>query len=295
MKNFFLIDGFAFLYRAYYAFPEMRNAQGKNVNAVFGFLRMMMRRLSKRPEYFVIARDSPAKTFRHELFEDYKANRKKMDDDFRDQIPMIHQMVNELQIPTIAMPGYEADDLLASLIRTYQGQSDVSLALFSGDKDLKQVLTDGVSVIDPVKDQPYQKSDFIKEFGFQPPFIVDYLALLGDSADNVKGVPGIGEKKALYLVQTYQTIENIYAHLDELEPALSRVLSEGKESAFSSKSLIQLVQVDLSNVSLDSFKLSLDYTQAIHTLCDIHGFQGLRKVLTEMKKEAEMPQQLGLF
>jgi DNA polymerase-1 len=256
---------------------------------------MMMKRRAKHPEYFVIARDSPQKTFRHEQFEDYKANRKKMDDDFKTQIPIIHQIINELQIPSLAIPGYEADDLLASLIRTYQNTSDLSLSLFSSDKDLKQVLTDGVSIVDPVKDQAYQKTDFLTEFGFEPPYIVDYLSLLGDVADNVKGVPGIGDKKALYLIQKYQTLENIYDHLDELDASMVRVLTAGKESAFVSKSLIQLAHVNVADIPLDTFKLTLNYENAAHTLCDCYGFQGFRKTLTEMKKEAEMPQQLGLF
>lgn len=191
MKTFFLIDGFAFVYRAYYAFPEMRNAEGMNVNAVYGFIRMMLKRFAKHPDYFVIARDSPGKTFRHEAFEDYKANRKKMEDDFKLQIPLLRQIIEDLGIPSLAIPGYEADDILASYIQTYKSDPELSLYLYTGDKDLKQVLQDNVFVVDPVKDTPYQKKDFVREFGFDPIYIVDYLALLGDAADNIKGVAGI--------------------------------------------------------------------------------------------------------
>ena len=104
MKQFFLIDGFAFLYRAYYAFPEMRNATGMNVNAVYGFLRMMLKRFVKKPDFFVIAWDSQEKTFRHKQHEEYKAHRKKMEADFTDQIPLIHQILEELSLPSLAVP-----------------------------------------------------------------------------------------------------------------------------------------------------------------------------------------------
>ncbi|MDR3169362.1 MAG: hypothetical protein LBU27_06490 [Candidatus Peribacteria bacterium] len=125
--------------------------------------------------------------------------------------------------------------------------------------------------------------------------MVDYLALLGDIADNVKGVPGIGDKKALFLIQKYQTLENVYDHLDELDANMVRILTAGKESAFTSKSLIQLAHVEVANIPLETFKLTLDYDNALQTLCNRYGFQGFRKTLTEMKKEAELPQQLGLF
>jgi DNA polymerase-1 len=104
MKTFFLIDGFAFLYRAYYAVPEMKNFEGVNMNAVYGFLRMILKRFSKRPDYLVIARDSPEKTFRHEQSPDYKAHRKKMEDDFKDQIPILRQIIEDLGIPSVAVP-----------------------------------------------------------------------------------------------------------------------------------------------------------------------------------------------
>ncbi|MDR0370165.1 MAG: hypothetical protein LBH96_06885 [Candidatus Peribacteria bacterium] len=135
-----------------------------NVNAVYGFLRMMLKRFVKHPEYFVIAWDSKEKTFRHQQHEEYKANRKKMEEDFTDQIPLIHQIISELGIPSLAVSGYEADDILASFIWKYQQESDLLLYLFSADKDLKQVLEENVFVVDPVKDIPYQKKDFIREF-----------------------------------------------------------------------------------------------------------------------------------
>ena len=294
MKNFFLFDWFAFLYRAYYAFPEMINSQWQNMNAVYWFLRMLLKRLNKKPDYIVIARDAPQKTFRHELAPDYKATRKKMDDDFISQIPIIQNIIKELWIISLIAPLFEADDVIASLVNQYQ-DSDLSIYIYSADKDLKQLLTDWVFIVDPVKDLPYQKKDFLAEFWFEPKYIVDYLSLLWDSADNIKWVTGIGEKKAQSLIQHYWTIENIYEHINELDNSESKILIEQKEDAFFSKKMIQLANVDLSGAQLDNFKFNFDWNKYIDIICNQNWIKWLEKPLTEMKKEFEKPQQLGLF
>lgn len=294
MKNFFLFDWFAFLYRAYYAFPEMINPQWQNMNAVYWFLRMLLKRLAKKPDYIAIARDAPQKTFRHELAPDYKATRKKMDDDFISQIPIIQNIIKELWIISQITPWFEADDVIASFVNHYKS-SNLEMYIYSADKDLKQLLDDGVFIVDPVKDLPYQKKDFLSEFGFEPQYIVDYLALLWDSADNIKWVTWIWEKKAQSLVQHYWTIENIYEHLNELENAESSILWSQKEGAFFSKKMIQLANVDLSWTQLDNFKFNFDWNKYIDIICNHNWIKWLEKPLTEMKKEFEKPQQLGLF
>ena len=177
MKNFFLFDWFAFLYRAYYAFPEIKNSRWQNINAVYWFLRMLLKRLNKKPDYITIARDAPQKTFRHELSPDYKATRKKMDEDFISQIPIIQNIINDLWIISQTAPWFEADDVIASFVKYYKNP-ELSMYIYSADKDLKQLLTDWVFIIDPVKDLPYQRKDFLSEFWFEPQYIVDYLALL---------------------------------------------------------------------------------------------------------------------
>ena len=295
MKNFFLFDWFAFLYRAYYAFPEMINSEWQNINAVYWFLRMILKRLSKKPEYITIARDAPQKTFRHELAPDYKATRKKMDDDFISQIPIIQKIIQELWIISQIAPWFEADDVIASFVKQYQSDWDLSMYIYSADKDLKQLLTDWVFIVDPVKDLPYQKKDFLSEFWFEPQYIVDYLALLGDSADNIKWVTWIGEKKAQSLVQHYGTIENIYNNLNEIEKSVSSVLESQKDNAFFSKKMIQLANIDLSQTKLDDFKFNFDWSKYIDIICNQYWIKWLEKPLTEMKKEFEKPQQLGLF
>jgi len=294
MKNFFIFDWFAFLYRAYYAFPEMKNSDWQNMNAVYWFLRMLLKRINKKPDYLAITRDAQQKTFRHELAPDYKATRKKMDDDFKSQIPIIQNIIDQLWIKSQIAPWYEADDVIATLVKQYK-DSDLSLYIYSADKDLKQLLDDGIFIVDPVKDLPYQKKDFLAEFGFDPQYIVDYLALLWDNADNIKWVTWIWEKKAQSLVQHYGTIENIYDHLGELDASECKILEWQKEDAYFSKKMVQLAYFDLGETKLDDFKFNFDGNKYIDIICNQNWIKGLEKPLTEMKKDFEKPQQLGLF
>lgn len=176
------------MYRAYYAFPPLTDSTGRNVNVVYGFFRMVMKILAEKPDYFMIAWDSPVKTHRHEAYPEYKANRKKMEDDFKDQIPLVQSIVQELGLPSMVAPGYEADDILASFALKYKDEPRLSLDIYSGDKDLKQLLSQNVFCIDPMKNVVTTPQTFFQEFGFPPHHIVDYLSLLGDASDNVKGV-----------------------------------------------------------------------------------------------------------
>jgi len=294
MKSFFLFDWFAFLYRAYYAFPEIKNSEWQNINAVYWFLRMLIKRLNKKPDYIAIARDAPQKTFRHELAPNYKATRKKMDEDFILQIPLIQNIIKDLWISSQIVPWFEADDIIASFVNHYKNP-DLSMYIYSADKDLKQLLTDWVFIVDPIKDLPYQKKDFLSEFWFEPQYIVDYLALLWDSADNIKWVTWIGEKKAQNLIQHYWTIENIYKRINELDNIESKILKEQKEEALFSKKMIQLANIDLSKTKLEDFKFSFDWNKYIDIICNQNWIKWLEKPLKEIKKELEKPQQLGLF
>ena len=224
MKTLSLVDGSGFLFRAWYAFPPMINAQGQNQNVIYGSIRMMLKLLFEQPEYFVICWDSPVKTKRKEKYEAYKANRTKLEDEFKAQIPLVMELVSELGIPTVTAPGYEADDSIGTLASFHQKNPDLLVQVFSSDKDLKQLLAPNLIVTDPLKHITTKIPDFEKEFGFAPMSIVDYLALIGDAADNVKGVAGIGPKKASDLIKKYGTIEQIYTHLDEIQGEIKEKL-----------------------------------------------------------------------
>ena len=296
MKKIMLIDGSGFLFRSWYAISPIIDKEWRNINVVFGFTRMMMKLFLEKPNYFVIAWDSPVKTKRHEEYQEYKANRRKMEDEFKQQIPMVKELVAELWIPNLAFPWYEADDIIYSLVENYKEDKSLNFQVYTSDKDLKQFLNGNIVIVDSMKNQTTTLLDFWKEYGFEPILIIDYLALIWDHADNVKGVEWIGPKKALSLVQTYWTIENIYEHLDELTPDLRSKLENNRESAFFSKHLIQLMYVDdLKWSSIDNYALSIDFNKWEEVLLKKWEFNSMAKLFQELKKSYTQPQQLGLF
>lgn len=292
----FVIDWSWFLYRAYYAFPPLTDKDGHNTNVVYWFFRMMFKIFQEKPDYLVIAWDAPVKTIRHDTFPEYKANRKKMDDDFRHQIPVTKEIVAELGIPFLSVDGYEADDIIASLVRKHQNEPDMLIDIYSSDKDLKQLLKNNVFAVDPLKGITTDTKLFLQEFLFEPKYILDYLALTGDSSDNIKWIAGIGPKQASELIKKYQDLDGIYAHIDEITGGLKQKLIDGKEDAYWSKNLIQLHTVPgVETMTLDQFVLSLDFGKMKEILVKRYGFQSFEKVIDEMKKKMESPVQMGLF
>lgn len=294
--KFFLIDWSSFLYRAYYAFPPMIDRDGHNVNVVYWFFRMLFKIFQEKPDYLVITRDSPVKTLRHQEYPEYKANRKKMDDDFKNQIPWTQEIVEKLSIPNIVVPTYEADDIIYTLAKKYGQDTDVQIDIYSSDKDLKQLLADNVFCIDAMKGIATTIPLFVKEYGFEPKHILEYLALIGDSADNIKGVNGIWPKKASDLIQKYQTIENIYSHIDEITGDVKQKLIDGKEDAYKSRGLIELKEVqDVKDSALEYFKLELDFVNYKKVLVEEYHFASFDKTIDELKKKLQSPVQVGLF
>lgn len=274
----------------------MNDSDGHNVNVVYGFFRMLMKIFQERPDYLVITRDSPVKTFRHESYPEYKANRKKMDDDFKNQIPWTKDIVDQLWIPSLIMPWYEADDIIYTLAKKYSEDKILHIDIYSWDKDLKQLLSDNVSCVDSMKSVTTTPELFVKEYGFDPTYILDYLALVWDSADNIKWIPWIWPKKASDLIQRYQTIDNIYSHIDEITGDVKQKLIDEKEEAYKSRGLIELKQVDeIQNSDIKNFVLDLDFVKYKKVLVEEHHFVSFAKVLDELKKRLQSPVQVGLF
>ena len=292
----FIIDWSGFLYRAYYAFPPLTDKDGHNTNVIYGFFRMMFKVFQEKPDYLVITRDAPVRTIRHEVYPEYKANRKKMDDDFRHQIPVTKEIVAELWIPFLSVDGYEADDIIASLVRKHQHDPDLSIDIYSSDKDLKQLLSTNVFEVDPIKGITTDPKLFLQEFMFEPKYILDYLALVGDSSDNIKWVAGIGPKQASELIKKYKDLDGIYEHIDEITGGVKQKLIESKADAYWSRDLIQLHTVPgVETMTLDQFVLPLDFIKMKEILVKRYGFQSFEKVIDEMKKKMESPVQMGLF
>lgn len=243
-KKFVIIDAMALAYKAYFAFINrpLVSSKGEPTSAVYGFINQILKVLEDhRPDYIACAFDSKEKTFRHDIYEAYKSSRQKMPEDMIPQIARIKEIIEALTIPVYILPGYEADDIIGTVAKKAEEKGLESFAI-TPDKDYFQLVTDNVKLVRPGKltDEAilYDVQKVIDDLGFEPKLMIDYLALIGDSSDDIPGVVGIGPKGALPLIQKYGTIENLYEHIDEIEkPGIKKKLEVGKENAFLSKEL----------------------------------------------------------
>ncbi len=241
-KTFYLIDASSYIYRAFYGVKGLTNSRGVPTNAVFGFEQMLMKVLNeKNPDYLCAVFDSPHPTFRHEMYEPYKAKRQKQPEDLSVQIPYIKDLVRFHGAPSMEERGLEADDLIAGLARRAREHS-LRVVIVSGDKDLHQLVEDpDIVQWDPQRDRLYTEEGVEERFGVKPARIADYLALVGDSSDNVPGVPGVGEKTASKLIREWGSLDDIYTRIDEVEPAkLRSKLIENRRLAYLSRDLVIL-------------------------------------------------------
>lgn len=243
-KKFVIVDALALAYKAYFAFINrpLSNSKGEPTSAVYGFITQLLKVLEEqKPDYLAVAFDSKEKTFRHEQYEAYKSSRQAMPDDMIPQIQRIKDIIDALNIPFYILPRYEADDIVGTAVKRAEKLGLLSFAI-TPDKDYFQLISDRTKIIRPGKSTDeaivYDKQKVIDELGFEPKYMVDYLALIGDASDDIPGVAGIGPKTAVPLIQKYGTIENIYKHIDEIEKSgTKKKLEEGKEKAFLSKKL----------------------------------------------------------
>ncbi|MBN2618256.1 MAG: DNA polymerase I [Spirochaetales bacterium] len=242
----YILDGYAIIFRSYYAFINrpLKNSDGKNISAIFGFYRTLFNIFKMyRPTNFVVALDSKGPTFRNEIFPDYKANRSAAPEDLIEQFPVIINILEELEIPSIAVPGYEADDIIGTLVTKCEEEGRESF-IISGDKDLMQLLSNKTSMLRPDGKggfSLYTPETVLNEKLVRPDQIIDFLSLMGDTADNIPGVKGIGEKTASKLLEQFGTLEGIYENIDSIKAKGEKTkLIAGKESAFLSKDLVKL-------------------------------------------------------
>ena len=234
----YLIDGSAYIYRAYFALPPLSNSRGLQTNAIYGFTTMLMKILrDRRPDGLAVVFDEKGPTQRHEEFKEYKAHRPEMQQGMRDQIPYIHRVVETFGIPAVRAAGYEADDLIGTLARQAEA-AGFDVVIVTGDKDMFQLLTPATRIYDPVKDKWFGEAECRERFGVEPARVIEVMGLMGDTADNIPGVKGIGEKTAMKLIAQFGTIDNLLAHLDQVAGAKTKtLLSEQAENARLSKRL----------------------------------------------------------
>lgn len=206
----YLLDGSSYIYRAYYGIKDVANAEGMPTNAIFGFTRMLLGMLQEnRPDYLAVVFDTPRQeTFRREIYPPYKANRDAMPEDLAAQLPYIRRMLQALDIAALEAPGFEADDVIATLARSYAAQG-VEVTVVTGDKDLLQIVSDRVVLLDTMKGKRSGPQEVLERFGVPPELVADVLGLAGDTSDNIPGVPGIGDKTAAKLVQQFGSLEGV--------------------------------------------------------------------------------------
>ncbi|MBI4844566.1 MAG: DNA polymerase I [Nitrospirae bacterium] len=217
MPTLYLIDGNAYFYRAFYAVKRLSTSSGFPTNAIFGFTNMMLRIFEdKKPDYFAIVFDSPEPTQRHQAYAEYKAHRPGMPDDLKLQVPVIKEIINAFNIRTIEKPGFEADDLLAVIAKKAEKEG-VDVYIVTGDKDLCQVITPKIKIYDSMKEKVTGEKDVIERFGVEPSRIPEIMALMGDSSDNIPGVPGIGEKTAVKLMKEFGSLENLKRDYEKIK------------------------------------------------------------------------------
>ena len=244
MKNdrtLYLIDGSAYIYRAYHAIRSLANSKGLPTNAAFGFTRMLIKLIEDRsPEYVVMFFDAKGPTFRHEIYRDYKANRPPMPEDLSIQIPYIKEITHGFNIPVIEMQGFEADDLIGTF--RYQAEkAGFFVVMVTGDKDFVQLVTDNAVIWDPMKEKTIDINTIREDFGVEPYQMIDVMGLSGDAADNIPGVPGIGPKTALSLIKTFGSVERLYERVHTITKKKQHEnLVQYKEQAFMSKELVKI-------------------------------------------------------
>ena len=277
-----LIDGHSILNRAFYGLPDLTNAEGLHTNAIYGFLTIMFKLLEEeKPEYLTVAFDVHAPTFRHKMYAEYKGTRKPMADELRQQVPVIKEVLHAMGVKTIECAGLEADDLIGTLSNRCENEG-MEVTVISGDRDLLQLATEHVKIRIPKTKQgkteieDYYAKDVEERYQVTPKEFIDLKALMGDTADNIPGVPSIGEKTATKIITQYHSIEEAHEHVDELKPPrASKALSEHWDLAVLSKELATInVKADLP-YELSEAKLGNLYTEEAYIFFQKLEFKNL--------------------
>lgn len=282
-QEIYLIDGSAYIYRAYHATKGLSNSKGFPTGAVFGFTNMIIKTLrDKSPKNIAMVFDAKGPTFRHEKYPEYKANRPAMPDDLGEQIPKIHELVDAYGLPSLSVQGFEADDVIATL--THQALSKGwKVVIVSADKDLMQLVGDDVLMWDPQRDSVYDSAAVEKKFGVPPDRIQDFLALMGDSSDNIPGVPGVGQKTAAQLLQEFGSLEGIYAKVDEIsKKGVREKIRDNESMARLSYDLVRLDHEVALDKSVDNLRLE---ERDMDKLRDLFRELEFRRLLDDLPPE----------
>ncbi|MBY0385948.1 DNA polymerase I, partial [bacterium] len=280
MKKLYLVDVSSMFFRAFYAVRPLNTSKGLPTNAVYGFLSMIVKLLKEiKPDYVAFCFDRPEPSFRKEIYSEYKANRSEMPEELIPQVPYIKKLTEVLGIPIFEKPGFEADDLIGTLTK-YGESRDMHVVIVSGDKDFSQLINEKVVMYDTMKNVEFNIEKVIEKWGVHPKHFIDYLAMTGDSSDNIPGVKGIGPKGAQKLIEEFGSLENLYERIDEVKNAnLQKKLIESKEMAFLSKKLVTIdTSMDIA-ISEENLKIQKAQREELVKILDELEFQTFKKNL----------------
>ena len=286
LKKLFIIDGYAILYRAHYALIRnpLITSYGFHTSALFGFTNQLIKIIKdENPDYLVCAFDSKEKTFRHKIYSDYKANRPEMPEELQKQIPHLWELLDGMNIPVLRKPGYEADDIIGTVTESVLDKK-IQSYIVSGDKDFMQLINDKVFLYTPGKRNSapdiYDKDGVIKKWGLPPEKIIDLLALMGDSSDNVPGVAGVGVKTAVKLLKEYDNIESVLDNAPKISnKRVYNGLINGRDKAFLSKELVKIVKDVNVDTNVENFLLKSFDQEALGKKFEELEFYALLKYL----------------
>jgi len=294
-KKLVLIDGSSYLYRAFYALPPLTSPKGQPTGAIYGFIRMLSKLMNElNPEYVAVVFDLPGKTFRHEEYKEYKATRKETPDELKLQINPLKEIIRLWGIKIIEIPGYEADDIIATLAQKGKREG-FEVIVVTPDKDMMQLVGEGIYLLNPVSEELYDREKVKEKYGVYPEQFVDYLSMIGDTVDNIIGVKGVGPKTAEKLLNEFGSMENIIKNLDKLKPKLKKAFEEALGRLEQNRFLVKLkTDIDLNIETEDLRKGNADLVALKEKFKEL-GFKSLLKEIGKAGKIEEKGKQKSLF
>jgi len=291
-KRIFLVDGNSYLYRAFYATPHLSNSKGIPTNAIYAFISMIKKlRNTENPDALIIIFDSKEPSFREAISREYKAQRPPMPGNLIAQVPYVKGIVEAMGLPLLEKPGYEADDIIGTIVEHLKKHDDMETCIVTSDKDMMQLVSDTVCIYDTMKNQVIREPDVLAKLGVRPAFVIDYLSLCGDTSDNIPGVPGIGEKTARELISTIGSMEDIYKRIDEIKKSsIKEKLIAGKEQGEMSRQLAT-IKVDVPiEMSIETLTATNEDLQALRRIYRELEFTSLyREIQGENNIKREWP------
>lgn len=293
-KKLVLIDGHSILNRAFYGVPDLTNSEGIHTNAMYGFLNIMFKILeTEKADYLTVAFDLSAPTFRHKLFDGYKGTRKPSPPEFRQQVPLIKEILKAMNITVIEKEGFEADDILGTIAKKGEA-TGLDVSLISGDRDMLQLATECVKIIIPktkkgvTEVEEYFARDVEALYGVTPTEFIDIKALMGDTSDNIQGAPGIGEKTASSIIQKFRSIDNAYEHIDEITPPKAKSsMMENEDQVRLSRVLAAIDTEAPVEFNIDDAHFNDMYTKEAYELFKRYNFKTLLKKFDAKEMSAE--------